>query len=238
MNDPRRPGGGTGPIAVVTATVATVALWYLLRPAGFSEDRYVAEVAGVLAVELLAVALVLALRLPLIERTFGGFERVYAWHRWVASVGVLLVIPHEVLIEGAALWTPDPASPDFALRTGFGNNLGIVAIAGLAFLGLVAFLPQTPIVRNAVRFTHARWLAVHRFIGLFVAAAVVHGLLVDPVIRASAPLWWIYFAIGAVGVGAYVVREVDNLRLSRRGSPSPDDTPGSAVADETTETSP
>lgn len=212
MNDPRLPGGGTGPIAVVTATVATVALWYLLRPAGFDEGRYAGQVAGVLAVELLAVALVLATRLPVIERAFGGFDRVYAWHRWVATAGVLLVVPHQALMEGAAVWTPDPASPSFAPRYGLGNNLGIAAIVGLALLGLVSYLPQIPVVRKVIKLARERWLASHRFIGLFVAAAVAHGLLVDPVIRASAPLWWIYLAIGCVGVSAYVGREVANLR--------------------------
>ena len=40
------------------------------------------------------------------------------------------------------------------------------------------------------------------------AAAVVHGLLVDPVLKVSAPLKTAYLVVGGIGIAAYVYREL------------------------------
>ncbi len=210
----RRRGGpaSAGSVSFWLVVVAVVAGWYLLRPTGFGSGQYLGEVAGVLAVTFLSASLVLAMRLAVVERAFDGLDRMYVWHRWIATSGVLLFVPHILLVGGRDSATPDPTSPASAPRYGIGNNLGIISIIGLGVLVAAAFLPRIPVVRRIVRLGYEKWLGSHRFAGLFVAAAVAHGLLVDPVIRASAALWWIYLAIGAVGIGAFVARQVGDLR--------------------------
>ena len=48
----------------------------------------------------------------------------------------------------------------------------------------------------------------HRLTGIFVAAAVAHGALVDPVLHRSTLLRTVYLVVGAVGVVAYLYREL------------------------------
>lgn len=210
----RRGGhGSTGAIALWVVVAGVIAAWYGLRPAGFASDHYLGEVAGVLAITLLSAALVLSMRSVAIERAFGGLDRMYVWHRMTATVGVALIVPHILLVGGGRNHaTPDPASPAGSAQYGLGNNLGITAAVGLGVLVAIAFLPRIPVVRRLVRLGYEKWLASHRLTGLFVAAAVAHGLLVDPVIRAAAPLWWLYLAVGAVGVSVFAARQVGDLR--------------------------
>jgi predicted ferric reductase len=64
------------------------------------------------------------------------------------------------------------------------------------------------LVRYLARISHERWLTGHRLTGLLVAAAVVHGLLVDPVLKVSVPLKAAYLIVGGLGIAAYVYREL------------------------------
>src|SRR5439155_3636478 len=53
-----------------------------------------------------------------------------------------------------------------------------------------------------------RWRLLHRTTGLFVAAAFLHGVLDGTPFHHSPLLRWSYVAVGAVGVGFYVYREL------------------------------
>ena len=71
-----------------------------------------------------------------------------------------------------------------------GLRLGDVALIGLLALAVWALAPSLRaakwswLVQRLARISHERWLTGHRLTGLFVAAAVVHGLVVDPVLKA------------------------------------------------------
>ena len=58
------------------------------------------------------------------------------------------------------------------------------------------------------RATYERWLTAHRLTGLFVVVAVVHAAIVDPVLHRSTVLRVVFLVVGAVGVAAYVYREL------------------------------
>src|SRR5947199_8178797 len=76
---------------IVGLAITNVVLWVLLRPSGVAGTMYVGEIFATTAIVLLSCSLVLATRAPLLERFFGGVDRMYRWHRWSAVVGVLLV---------------------------------------------------------------------------------------------------------------------------------------------------
>ena len=78
---------------------AYLALWVIARPSGQPTERYLGEMAGMLAIVLLSLALVTSSGLMrVLEPAFGGFDRVLVWHRRLALAGVLLIIPHVVLV--------------------------------------------------------------------------------------------------------------------------------------------
>jgi len=192
-----------GAVLVVVAG-GNVVLWLLARPPNQPTGRYLGELCGAEAVLLLSCALVLATVLPPIERAFSGLDRVAVWHRQVATIAVLLLVPHRVLVASAA----DPYA------TTLGSGIGVVALLGLVVLSVWALAPKLraarwpgPIGRLA-RAGYERWLTVHRLTGLFVIAAVVHGALVAPALHASTLLRVTYLVVGGMGAVAYAYREL------------------------------
>ena len=63
--------------------------------------------------------------------------------------------------------------------------------------------------------TYERWRIGHRLTGLFVAIAIVHAALVDPVLHESNTLLAAVLLAGGVGVAAYLYREL----LAKRVTP-------------------
>jgi predicted ferric reductase len=149
-------------------------------------------------------SLALATLLPFIERAFGGLDRVAVWHRRVAVTGFLLLVPHVAFITSS----PDP------YETTFGHALGDLALAGLLVLVLWALAPRLRAarwpgpIRALARTSHEKWLDAHRLTGVFVAVALVHAAIVAPTLRASTVLRVAFIVVGAIGVGAYVYREL------------------------------
>ncbi len=196
------PSPGVAMLGAVA--LGSVVLWIVARPSGQPSGRYLGEFFGLEAVLLFSCSLVLATLLRGIERAFGGLDRVAQWHRHTAVAAVILMVVHP-LFAGS---TPVPN----ASATGLG--LGDVALIGLLALAVWALAPSlraakwSRLVRHLARISHERWLTGHRLTGLFVAAAVVHGLLVDPVLKVSVPLKATYLVVGGIGIAAYVYREL------------------------------
>jgi predicted ferric reductase len=193
-----------GGAVLVVVAAGHVVLWLVARPPNQPTGRYLGELCGAEAVLLLSCALVLATILPPIERAFSGLDRVAVWHRLVATIAVLLLVPHRVLVASAA----DP------YVTTLGSDLGVVALLGLVVLSVWALAPKLSaagwpgLVRRLARAGYERWLTVHRLTGLFVIAAVAHGALVAPALHASTLLRVTYLAVGATGAVAYAYREL------------------------------
>jgi len=185
------------------------------RPADGLSASYLGQGFGALSVLLLSIALVLISTLTVVERWFDGIDRAAIWHRQVAMVGVVLLVPHIVLASGGS--------------SSVGGTLGIIGAVGLGVLALWAFLPRwrsvlperlvrSVLERREVRGGvqevgkllggYSRWRSVHRTTGLFVVSGFVHGLLDESVFADAPALRWSYLVVGAVGVAFYVYREL------------------------------
>jgi predicted ferric reductase len=194
-----------GPLAAATIGIGLYLAWDRLRPESVGGLYFVGEFCGVGAVYLMTWALLLATRLRWLEQWFGGLDRMYLWHKQYALWSMLLIAVH---IAGTQ-YNGGRIDPGTSQRAGTGIALGVVSTLGLLALVVVS-LPQ---VGRILRASYERWLFLHRFIGLLVLIAVVHGWMLDPVITDSAPLMAAYLTIGAVGLAAY---GYDELVLRRR----------------------
>jgi predicted ferric reductase len=194
----------TGAVALIAVATLFPIVLILGRPSGQPTSRFVAELCGAEAVLLLSCGLVLATILTPIERAFGGLDRVAVWHRRVAVAAVVLLVPHVALVGSSA----DP------YETTLGHGLGDVALLGILVVTLWALAPKLRAarwpgpVRALARTSYERWLTAHRLAGLFVAVAVAHGAIVDPVLHRSTPLRVLFLVVGGIGVLAYLYREL------------------------------
>jgi len=193
-----------GATLLVAVAIGYVALWFVARPVNEPTSRYIGEICGAEAVLLLSCSLVLATLLPPIERAFSGLDRVAVWHRRAATAAILLLVPHLALVTSP----PDPYA------TALGHGLGDVALIGLLAVTVWALAPKLRAarwpgpIRRLARLSYERWLTAHRLAGLFVAVAVVHGALVDPVLHHSTVLRVAFLVVGITGVAAYAYREL------------------------------
>src|SRR5438067_11402166 len=110
-------GGG----AIIGLTIVTMVLWFLFRPTGQPTSRYLGEMLGTTAILLFSCSLVLATKAPFLERSFGGLDRMFLWHRWSAVAGVVLLFPHYILVT----------SVPNTINNTLGNALGFIALIGL-----------------------------------------------------------------------------------------------------------
>jgi hypothetical protein len=74
----RSLSGGT----IIGITIATILLRFLFRPAGQPTSIYLGENLGTIAIVLFSCSLMVATKVPFLERFFAGLDRMYLWHRY------------------------------------------------------------------------------------------------------------------------------------------------------------
>ncbi|GAB2552730.1 ferredoxin reductase family protein [Nocardia heshunensis] len=204
-----------GPLGVVTGAVLLYLAWDWLRPDGVTAVYFVGEFTGVLAAYLMSCSLVLATRSGRLERWFGGLDQMYFRHKQYALVSMLLLTPH-LLLHFFFGFDDQENHVDAAAvqQAGVGHLLGAISALGLLTL-VVLSLGQ---VGQILRLPYHRWLFLHRFTGLLLLSALIHGWALDLIIGGSKILLAIYVTMAAIGMAAYIYDEL----VLRRREPSGD----------------
>jgi predicted ferric reductase len=212
---PRLAAREVGPATIVVLVLVNAVLWLIAKPSGESSGSYVGQLLGAESILLLSIALVLISTLPWVEVWFDGIDRAAIWHRRAAITGLVLLAPHILLA----------ANPH---GTTLGGPLGAIGAIGMLGLALWAILPRwqsvvprplrglvtaardAPGIANVRRIFggYERWRALHRTTGLFVAAGFAHGVLDGTPFGDAPVLRWSYVALGGIGLGFYVYREL------------------------------
>lgn len=169
-------------------------------------------VAGLIGTDFVLVMLVLAARVPIIDRTIGH-DRAMALHRSLGKPALYLLLAHGGL-----------------LLVGYGMASGVNPIAEvgqlwsvrdmpLAFLGLglLVAVVVSSLVAVRRRFSYEAWHAIHLLSYAAVLVAVPHQLSVGGIFAASTPerVYWIALyalAFGAIGVYRFIEPAVSSLR--------------------------
>jgi predicted ferric reductase len=194
-------------VVIVGLCAIPVLAWAAAAPMG---ERLVSPPIALLSLSIasaLAAAaafpltLVLAARLPVVERVFGGLDRVYGAHRATAIGVLVLVLAHgALLIASRATISLAAVPPLFALtidswRVLLGVAAGLVLTAGM-FLTL----------RGGMR--HELFVWVQRALGLAFVVAVVHAFAQDSAKSASPLITYYLGLLNAAGVLAFAYRSV------------------------------
>lgn len=75
-------------------------LWFLAEPQALSEGRFfplrnlMIQYSGVLAIGVMSLGMILALRPRLPEPWFGGLDKMYRLHKWLGIAGLVLAVVH------------------------------------------------------------------------------------------------------------------------------------------------
>jgi hypothetical protein len=120
---------------------------------GSSRGLSLEQLCGAESALLLSVALVLISTIPWTEVWFEGVDRLAVWHRRLALVGLVLLIPHVALSKSG----PDATGVPFAV-VGTYAAIGGIGLAFYAYRELLArhFLPFHDYEVEAVRAARRR----------------------------------------------------------------------------------
>ncbi|MCU1530288.1 MAG: oxidoreductase [Frondihabitans sp.] len=204
---------------LVWFSVAVAVALYLASPGAHILTSFAAIVtafgiiAGLIATDLVLVMIVLAARVPLVDRVFGT-DRAIAVHRSLGKPVLYLILVHASLVTigyGLADRT-NPVGETISLFTTLHN----MPLAYLA-LGLFIAVVVTSVVTVRRRLPYEAWHVIHLLSYAAVAVALPHQLSVGTVMGSGTwqRVYWILlyvFALGAIAVYRFIMPTVVTFR--------------------------
>ena len=172
----------------------TASGWWQLR-------QHVLYLSGLWSIGLMCLVMLLALRLPWVERPLGGMDQVYRLHKWAGIGAAITAILHWGAKESSgwirALWgragrpARDAVLPWLTDTRGLAKDLG-----EWAFYLLLALVAITLLTRLL---SYRPWQLLHRAMPLLFLALVLHTVALMPLSFWALPLGLLMGALLALG---------------------------------------
>ena len=151
--------------------------------------RILGEVFSSWVVTVFAFNFLMATRARWVEKLFGGLDKMYLIHRRSGVIAVFLLLAHFIVV------------PRDLLEFNPGKPLGFYAFA-LIILGVL--LSAAPIFKRKI--PYHKWVNFHKLMGVFYVMGVVHGIMVDSLIK-ELPITRVYvFGMAFIGIIAWFYR--------------------------------
>ncbi|NQX10265.1 ferric reductase-like transmembrane domain-containing protein [Microbacteriaceae bacterium VKM Ac-2855] len=169
-------------------------------------------VAGLVGTDLILVMLVLAARIPWIDRTFGQ-DTAMALHRRLGKPALVLILGHGALLTLGYALTDGVTLLDETFALYSGTDM-LLALLGSSLLVVVVI---TSLVAVRRRFAYEAWHAIHLLSYAAVLVAVPHQLSAGQVLAEGSlqRSYWIglyVLAFGAIGWFRFAVPMITTLR--------------------------
>ena len=168
--------------------------WWQLR-------QHTVYLSGLWSIGLMALVLLLALRLPLLDRLLGGMDQVYRLHKWAGMAAALTALVHWGAKESSgwikALWgragKPEHSAvlPWLTDARGFAKDLG-----EWAFYLLLALVALTLLSRLL---SYKHWRVLHRAMPVLFLALALHAVALMPLTFWALPLGLLMGSLLALG---------------------------------------
>lgn len=195
-----------GQLLLIALCLAPVVLWAEAAPLDtrFGETSTSLTSIGVICVLmgtcLFAWNLVLGVRLKIIDRLFGGLDKMFRFHRIHGRIAFLLLLAHALLILGARA----VSATRFDVPLFFSNEVLTVVIGAIALVLMAVVLGLT----LYARLNHEVFLYVHRLFGVSFLLAALHVFRTPGTKSMSAPLTYYLAATSLMGLAAFVYRSL------------------------------
>ncbi len=151
--------------------------------------RILGEVFSSWVVTVFAFNFLMATRAKWVEKLFGGLDKMYMIHRRSGVIAIFLLLAHFLVVpRDLTAFTP-------------GKPLGFYAFV-LIILGVI--ISAAPPLKK--KLPYHKWVNIHKLMGLFYVMAVIHGVMVNSLIK-QLPITRVYvFGMAFVGVAAWIYR--------------------------------
>ncbi len=151
--------------------------------------RILGEVFSSWVVTVFAFNFLMATRAKWVENLFGGLDKMYLIHRRSGVIAVVLLVAHFIVV------------PRDLVAFNAGKPLGFYAFV-LIILGVI--VSAIPIFKRKI--PYHKWINFHKLMGVFYVLGVVHGILVESLIK-ELPITRVYvFGMAFIGIGAWLYK--------------------------------
>ena len=215
-------------IAFCLLCLGLSAMWIAADPVVFGAHSFarlqfpLINYTGIIAMGVMSVSLVLALRSVALEPHLGGLDKSYRLHKWLGVAGLFAVIAHWLLIEAPG-WRvalgvlPPPARRAAPPRTTQGTSLVHTLQGPARTVGQWCFYAAVILIVLAL----LRWFPYRYFIKTHRLLAIVFLILVFHSLVLLKPAYWTHaisyaiaalMAAGSVAAVYTLVRKVGHTR--------------------------
>jgi len=158
---------------------------------------FFSQLFSLLGSVLLCLSFVLGSRARILEKIFGGLDKVIKLHHIVGGVSFVLLINHPILLAVEALPNYSLASKYLFLSSIFEYNVGVVALYGMIILLLLTLVIKLP---------YDLWLKTHDTFGIVLFFACLHIFFITSDVSRYIPLRiWMFVNLG-VGMFFYIYK--------------------------------
>lgn len=156
------------------------------------------RLAGVMGMTMMLVAATVSIRIPGLDRPFGGLTELWKVHHWLGGGAFLLVMVHPLLLAlSAATVSPQAAAATLWPGTGAGTLATWLGWGGL--LAMMVYLAPSFSFFGAPHYQ--RWKALHALSAAAVLMAFAHTVMLGRGLPAWA--WW---TLGGLAAAALAFR--------------------------------
>ena len=153
-----------GVIAASAVGAVTVLTWLVSRPVDdVSGMGQVSQLFGMVALAGFACVMAISTRHRLVDAAFGGLDKAYVAHKWLAITSISLVVVHLVTRDGGQM-----------ASHGGGRMRGGPGAADLGVPSLLLFVVLAVIALVARQIRYEVWKAVHMLMAIPYAIGLVH----------------------------------------------------------------
>ncbi|KIA90636.1 ferredoxin reductase family protein [Kaistella jeonii] len=194
-------------IFIFLIVILPILLWLLnfpnttIKHNAFPIIVYSSQLFAVIGFSLFATSFILSTRIKVIEKYFGGLDKLYHKHHTIGKLAFMMMMIHPVLL--ALRWIPDNTEKIFwyllPVHRKIEINFGSWALLGVFVLLLFTIFIKLP---------YDKWKITHKFMGLFFILSIAHVFGVDSFYTKN-PFLAIYFIIISVlGISAYLYKAI------------------------------
>lgn len=188
-----------GNYAIAALAGLNIVLWLIGLPANDGRPDFIrqiiAEMLSSTGMILMGCAIVLSLRLPVLEPFFGGLDRMYKSHKTAALTGLGLVILHFVLIPITG-------------KSPLARDLGRIALAGFLILIALTLAPRVPVINGYVQLAYHQWKYTHRLVGAFFILGMIHAFNAPTLLYTAEPAASFWRVCVYASAAAYVYKQL------------------------------
>ncbi|MCD8516918.1 MAG: ferric reductase-like transmembrane domain-containing protein [Burkholderiaceae bacterium] len=204
---------------LIVFSLLSIVYWVSLTPVELTFEPWALRksllyYSGIIAIGMMSVGMILAMRLQSIESLLGGLDKHYRLHKWLGISAVIAAVVHW-LVKLEPKWlakhgfvppdtfkTPegvvgffDRADPFSAIR-GFAKDLGEWTIYALIVLAIFALWRKLP---------YRQFFKTHRLMAIIYLLLAFHSVVLFSKLGWQSPIGWLMAALLAAGVIGAIV---------------------------------